>query len=97
VNYRLHPDAALEHEEQITYYERHRPGLGQRYHRAALRAIESACRSPRRFKIARPPNIRKIPLRGFPFTVVYREVDAMVQVLAVAHHRREPHFWTRRT
>jgi hypothetical protein len=42
VNYRLHPDAALEHEEQIAYYEERRDGLGRRYHLAMLRAIERA-------------------------------------------------------
>lgn len=97
MNYRLHPDAALEHEEQVAYYEDHRTGLGRRYHQAALRAIQSACRTPRRFKVVRPPNIRKVSLRGFPFAVVYREVDAEVQVLALAHHRREPYYWSKRT
>ena len=97
MNYRLHPDAALEHEEQVAYYEERRADLGRRYHRAMLRAVESVCRARNRCKIVRPPNIRKVSLRGFPFAVVYREVDAMVQVLAVAHHRREPNYWLRRT
>jgi toxin ParE1/3/4 len=97
VNYRLHPDAALEHEEQITYYEERRAGLGRMYHLAMLRAIERASGAPHRFKIVRHPNLRKVSLRGFPFSVIYREVDSMVQVLAVAHHRRSPDYWTRRT
>jgi plasmid stabilization system protein ParE len=97
VNYRLHPDAALEHEEQVAYYEERSAGLGRRYHRAMLRAVENACRAPSRFKIVRSPNIRKVSLRGFPFAVVYREVDVTLQILAVAHHRREPNYWSRRT
>ena len=97
MNYRLHPDATLEHEEQVAYYEERRAGLGRRYHRAMFRAVESACHAPSRFKIVCPPNIRKVSLRGFPFAVVYREIDAMVQVLAVAHHRRVPNYWSRRT
>ena len=97
MNYRLHPDAALEHEEQIGYYEERRAGLGRRYHLAMLRAIKLACSAPGRFKIARPPNLRKVSLRGFPFAVIYREVDSMVQVLAIAHHRRAPNYWVRRT
>jgi toxin ParE1/3/4 len=97
VNYRLHPDAALEHEEQVTYYEERRAGLGRRYHLAMLRAIALASSNPRRFKIVRPPNLRKVSLRGFPFAVIYREVDSMVQILAIAHHRRAPNYWVRRT
>ncbi len=34
MNFRLHPDAALEHEDQIAYYEERRAGLGRRYHLA---------------------------------------------------------------
>ena len=97
MNYRLHPDAALEHENQIAYYEERRPGLGRRYHLAMLRSIELACSNPRRFRIVRPPNLRMAPLRGFPFAVIYREVDSMVQLLAIAHHRRAPNYWARRT
>jgi toxin ParE1/3/4 len=97
VNYRLHPDAALEHENQIAYYEERRAGLGRRYHLAMLQAIRVACTNPRRFKIIRPPNLRKASLRGFPFAVVYRDVDSMVQVLAIAHHRRAPNYWVPRT
>jgi toxin ParE1/3/4 len=97
VNYRLHPDAALEHEEQVAYYEERRAGLGRRYHMAMLRAIALASSNPRRFKIVRPPNLRKVSMRGFPFAVIYREVDSMVQVLAIEHHRRAPNYWVRRT
>lgn len=97
MNWRLHPDAALEHEEQVTYYEERRFGLGARYHSATMLAITNACRTPLRFRVVRPPDIRKVSLRGFPYSVVYREVDSVVQVLAVAHHRREPGYWARRT
>jgi len=97
VNYRLHPDAALEHEDQIAYYEERRAGLGRRYHLAMLRAIALASGNPHGFKIVRPPNLRKVFLRGFPFAVIYREVESVVQVLAIAPHRRAPNYWIRRT
>jgi hypothetical protein len=32
----------------------------------------------------------------FHFDLIYREVDGLVQVLAVAHHRRRPGYWTGR-
>ncbi len=79
MNYRLHPDAAPEHEEQIAYYEERRAGLGRRYHLAMLRAIERAGSAPRRFTIVRSPNLRKVSLRGFPFAVIYRELDSVLQ------------------
>jgi toxin ParE1/3/4 len=97
VIWRLHPDAALDHEEQVNYYEERLAGLGARYHSATMHAIGRACNTPQRFKVVRSPNIRKVSLRGFPFSVVYREVDSVVQILAVAHHRRDPEYWARRT
>jgi hypothetical protein len=59
VNWRLHPDAAVEHEERVAYYEERRVGLGARYHSGTILAITSACQTPLRFRIVRPPNIRK--------------------------------------
>jgi toxin ParE1/3/4 len=96
VTYRLHPAAALDHEEQVAYYEKCSAGLGLRYHGAMLVAVGKAVDTPHRFKLARPPNIRQVGLRGFQFTLIYREVKGVVQVLAVAHHRRHPDYWLAR-
>jgi toxin ParE1/3/4 len=96
VNYRLHPEAALEHEEQVTYYEERRRGLGQRYHAAMLRAVGKACRAPHRFRVVGAPDLRRVSLQGFPLAVIFREVAGIVQVLAIAHHRREPNYWRKR-
>jgi toxin ParE1/3/4 len=96
VTYRLHPEAALEHERQVAYYEEQGAGLGRRYHEATLRAIGKAVDSPQRLKISRLPDIRKISLQGFKFWVIYRDVGGTVQVLAVAHYRRHPDYWVPR-
>ena len=58
-----------------------------------MRAI---CESPQRFKLVAEPDIRRAFLRGFPYFVLYREVKGIVEVLAVAHHRRRPIYWHRR-
>lgn len=96
MTYGLHPEAALEHEEQFAYYEERSAGLGQKYHGAMLHAVTLAVEAPHRFKVARAPDIRQVRLLGFPFTVIYRESFGVIQVLAVAHHRRHPEYWLRR-
>lgn len=96
MSYRFHPAAALEHESQVAYYEERSTGLGKRYHVATLRALHQAIEAPHRFKLVCPPDIRQLPLIGFPFTVLYREVSGTVQVLAIAHHRRRPDYWAGR-
>lgn len=40
-------------------------------------------------------NVRVIPLRRFPFSVVYRIDHDEILILAVAHHSRSPRFWRR--
>jgi plasmid stabilization system protein ParE len=96
VNYRLHPEAALEHEEQVGYYEERSVGLGRKYHAATTHAISKAIAQPHQFRLARQPNFRQVGLLGFPFTITYRELNGEVQVLAIAHHRRHPDYWTMR-
>lgn len=93
MTYRLHPEAALEHERQVAYYEKQRAGLGRRNHEATLHAIEKAVETPGWFKIVRPSGIREIALHGVKVWVIYREVDDAVQILGIAHFRRHPDYW----
>jgi toxin ParE1/3/4 len=36
---------------------------------------------------------RKFVLRRFPFAIFYRERQAVIQVLAIAHGHRRPSYW----
>ncbi len=49
-------------------------------------------------KLGRPAgqNARVIPLKHYPFSVVYRIDRGEILILAVAHHSRAPGFWRRR-
>jgi plasmid stabilization system protein ParE len=40
--------------------------------------------------------VRKIALRRFPRPIVYRDETELIRVIVVAHHRREPGYWTKR-
>jgi toxin ParE1/3/4 len=39
---------------------------------------------------------RSYNLRGFPFRLIYRQQGDVVQVVAVAHHKRRPLYWRSR-
>lgn len=41
--------------------------------------------------------VRRLPLRRFPYSIVYFLRESEVRVLAVAHQRRKPGFWRGRT
>jgi plasmid stabilization system protein ParE len=40
-------------------------------------------------------DVRKLSLRRFPYSLVYRDESELIRVIAVAHHRRMPGYWTR--
>jgi len=39
---------------------------------------------------------RRFPLRRFPYLLIYREKEAVIEILAVAHGRRRPGYWRER-
>lgn len=41
--------------------------------------------------------IRRLPLRRFPYSIVYYLRDSEVRILAIAHQRRRPGFWRGRS
>lgn len=96
MNYWLHPDAAQEHKQQVAYYEETQAGLGRRYHVEFLDVLSRVCAAPTRSRIVLEPDIRRTMFKVFHFDIVYREVGGIVQVLAIAHHRRQPGYWLAR-
>ena len=93
MTYRFHPAAEAEHLETVAWYETRRAGLGAQYLAEFERTLEQVCENPNRYPIDRQPGIRRACLRRFPFTVLFREKEGQVEVLAVAHHRRQPTYW----
>ncbi len=96
MRYWLHPEAAEEHKKQVTHYEEIQAGLGKRYHSEFQNVLALVCASPDRSRIVLASDIRRAMFKVFHFDLVYREVDGLVQVLAVAHHRRQPGYWVAR-
>lgn len=39
---------------------------------------------------------RRYILRRFPYSVIYQVAEDEIRILAVAHHRRRPGYWTQR-
>lgn len=96
MKYGFHPAAEVEHLEQVTYLEQQQPGLGRRYLAEVEAAIARACTGSVKYPIAQAPDLRRIFVHGFPFTILFREVDGMIRILAVAHYRRRPRYWVGR-
>lgn len=74
---------------EVLHYEDEQPGLGDRF----ATAVEEAALRASEFPNAGSPaiaNTRRVFLRGFPFSLVYRADPEGIVILAVAHHAREP-------
>ncbi len=86
-DYQFHPEAEKEHLETIAYYETQLPGLGASYLSEFESAMEQVCESPTRYRIEMKPDIRRITLKRFPFTVLYRKSKQLCSTLFVKHIR----------
>ena len=91
----VHPLAADEAEAAERWYRERNETAATRFRRELERAVGLIAERPE----AAPPyvgNTRRFLLRRFPFFVVYRVFSMHVQIVAVAHARRRPHFWLER-
>jgi len=59
-------------------------------------AVEWIVESPHRFAPIED-NIRRALLQSYPYAVIYREADKEVLILAIAHGKRRPGYWRKRT
>lgn len=77
---------------EVAYYYSQEPGLGARFaavvEAAIARAVTFPCSGVQTSK-----HTRRIFVRGFPFTVVYRPEANDILVIAIAHHSRQPEYW----
>jgi toxin ParE1/3/4 len=79
----------------VAYYDQVQPGQGVRFAAAVEEATARALAFPLSGSPA-TPTIRRVIIKNFPFSIVYRpEADGIV-VFAVAHHSRLPGYWRNR-
>jgi plasmid stabilization system protein ParE len=93
--FRFHPAAEAELEEAAAWYEERRAGLGADFIAATRAKVDEILEMPHRFQ--QVSGARRAALDQFPYMIVYREVaHAVIEIVAVAHFRRRPGYWSRR-
>lgn len=94
----FHPDARSEVLDAATYYEEQADGLGGQFIDEAQRVTGMLAESPGLGSpVAGNDVLRRWPLRRFPYYVIYRADEGVLFVLAVAHERRRPRYWSGRS
>jgi toxin ParE1/3/4 len=91
----LHCEANVELTAAAKRYACERPELAHAFLRAFRAAKDAIAIQPDRFSFLEKP-VRRARISGFPYRIVYEELDDCVQVLAVMHDSREPGYWKNR-
>ena len=92
VSVRFHPLAAEEAEAARSWYFQRNASLSDAFFRELEVAVQNIAEGPERWPSCHS-RFRRYLLRRFPFSVVYRSKGTVIEVLAVAHHRRKPGYW----
>jgi len=80
---------------EVDYYNNEGPGLGARF----TAAVEEATARAVAFPLAGSPyaeGTRRVLLKDFPFSIVYRPTTEGIIVFALAHQSRLPGYWQAR-
>ena len=88
----LHEEALAEAQAAFEWYSARNPAAADAFINELDHAIE---------QIGQLPNLagsyvsgtRRYVMRRFPFTVIYREQERIMEVVAIAHGRRKPGYW----
>ena len=94
MNSRFLDPAEEEMLEAARIYEDQAVGLGERFLDEVEGCLELLLDRP--FIGRRSGELRQFPLRKFPFMLIYALEDDDLVVVAVAHYRRRPGYWTGR-
>jgi plasmid stabilization system protein ParE len=89
-------------QDEIEYYLRHyeseSPGLGDRLWQDIQTAADLISGHPAIGELIRRTRglVRRVPLRHFPFFLIYRQRNDHLQIVALAHTSRRPNYWRAR-
>ncbi len=85
----FHPAAARDADIARAWYERERPGLGNGFSDALIKAVEHISDLPLSFPLY-IDTVRRARIHGFPYHVYFEHASSTSIVVAVAHMHRNP-------
>ena len=93
----LLPEAIAEILQAAEWYEDRRIGLGEEFLSAAEQAMDAVAAAPLA-SAAWPGSVRhrRRVMKKFPYILVYEVRSDTLEIVAVAHTKREPGYWVER-
>ena len=89
-------EASREYSDASLRYESQEPGLGKRFEEEVEWAIRWLVENPNSLPL-RGGIYRRLNLHIFPYYIPFVVRSSTLWVMAVAHQRRRPEYWIRRT
>lgn len=91
----LRPEAQDDLLEARDWYDQQRAGLGNAFAAAVEQTLARIESMPELYGVALK-DVRRGPLRRFPYVVYYRVLADRIEVIAVLHGSRNPRIWQNR-
>ncbi len=92
----IHPEAVLEAQAAREWYETKSHEAAAAFMAELDIAVDSIRAAPELY----PPYLhgtRRYLMRRFPYLIVYRIASTAIEIVAVAHGRRRPGYWKKRS
>ena len=87
-----HREAEAELIQAAQYYESKVPGLGADFLDEIDAAVQRIQKDPDALPVVED-DIRRCPVKRFPYCLYYRVVIDVIRVLVAKHHSRHPDYW----
>ena len=92
---RLLPEARVELNDAVDWYQRQRAGLGSKFFAQVQAVFNRIAANPQLHAQVYGP-VRKAAVRRYPYVVLSREEAGEVVVISVFHTSRDPSIWQAR-
>lgn len=92
----FHSKAREELDHSIFYYEEKKADLGLDFLSEVEQVIGKIQQNPNLGTTYKPSGLRRYVLQRFPFVIFYAEFYEFIWVVAIAHGKRRPNYWSTR-
>ena len=93
--FKFHPEAEIEFNQAIDYYEETKSHLGLEFASEVYDTIHRAIEFPKAWQ-KMTSRTRRCLTNRFPFGVIYYIKDDVLIIVAIMHLNREPNYWLNR-
>ena len=90
-----HPDADVEFDEAVEFYDEKSFGLGERFQKAVFHAVEIIRKNPETGMIW-IKDTRLFLVNRFPYGIVFKNSNDHILIVAVYHLSRNSDYWAKR-